>query len=141
MAENVESGKDTEDASSATAKPVSEAPSIKENGSEAISRNKEDIEEERANEKTETECQEGTDDVESSEKKKDDGHENGGDEVVTLDDEGDERVPTKTIPDSVFYESVSEEEKQYYGENPISGDKIELMKVQCTACFKQVLST
>ena len=61
------------------------------------------------------------------------------DEVVTLDDEGDERVPTKTIPDPVFYESVSEEEKQYYEENPISGDKIELMKVQCTACFKQVL--
>ena len=90
------------------------------------------------NEKTDTECQEDTGDVESSEKKT---VENGGEEVVTLDDEGgdEERVPTKTIPDSVFFESVSEEEKQYYEENPISADKIELMKVQCTACFKQVL--
>ena len=81
--------------------------------------------------------------MESSEKKTDDNHENGGEEVVTLDDEGgdEERVPTKTIPDPVFFESVSEEEKQYYEENPISADKIELMKVQCTACFKQVLPT
>ena len=137
MAENVENAKDTED------KPVDEAPSVKESESESIGSNKEEIAEEGANEKTETECQEDTGDVESCEKKTDDDHENEGEEVVTLDDEGgdDERVPTKTIPDSVFFERVSEEEKEYYGENPIAADKIELMKVQCTACFKQVLST
>ena len=62
--------------------------------------------------------------------------EDGGEDVVTLDDEG--AVPVKTIPDSVFFENVSDEEKQYYEDNPISPDKIELLKVQCTACFKQV---
>ena len=134
MAENVENAKETEDASSATDKPVDKAPLVKESESESSS-NKE----EGADEKTE--CQENT--VDKEEKKTDGNHENGGEEVVTLDDEGgdDERVPTKTIPDSVFFESVSEEEKQYYEENPISADKIELLKVQCTACFKQVLST
>ena len=136
MAENVENGKDTEDASNAADKSADEALSVKENGSESTSSNMEDFGEEVANE---TESQEDGDGVESIEKKKDDSHENGGDEVVTLDDEGDERVPTKTIPDSVFYESVSEEEKQYYEENPISVEKIEGMKMQCTACFKQVL--
>ena len=136
MAENVENAKDSEDTS--TEKPVDETSTIKENESESIDSNKGEIEEKGSNEKTETECQEDTGHVESSEKKT---VENGGEEVVTLDDEGgdDERVPTKTIPDSVFFESVSEEEKQYYEENPISADKIELMKVQCTACFKQVL--
>ena len=136
MAENVENAKDSEDTS--TEKPVDETSTIKENENESIDGNKGEIEEEDSNEKTETECQEDTGSVESSEKKT---VENGGEEVVTLDDEGgdEERVPTKTIPDSVFFESVSEEEKQYYEENPISADKIELMKVQCTACFKQVL--
>ena len=129
MAENA---KDTEDTS--TDKPVDETSTIKENESESLDSNKGEIEEEDSNEKAEAE----SGDVESPEKKT---VENGGEEVVTLDDEGgdDERVPTKTIPDSVFFESVSEEEKQYYEENPISADKIELMKVQCTACFKQVL--
>ena len=132
MAENVENTKDSEDTS--TEKPVDETSTIKENESESLDSNKGEIEEEDSNEKAEAE----TGDVESPEKKT---VENGGEEVVTLDDEGedDERVPTKTIPDSVFFESVSEEEKQYYEENPISADKIELMKVQCTACFKQVL--
>ena len=141
MAENPENAKDNEEeASSVVDKPVDETSPVKEKESESIGGNKDDIEEEDTNEKTETECQEDAGDVESSEKKKGDNHENGGDEVVTVDDEGgdDERVPTKTIPDSVFFESVSEEEKQYYGENPISADKIEMMKVQCTACFKQV---
>ena len=132
MAENVENAKDSEDTS--TDKPVDETSTIKENESESLDSNKGEIEEEDSNEKAEAE----SGDVESPEKKT---VENGGEEVVTLDDEGgdDERVPTKTIPDSVFFESVSEEEKQYYEENPISADKIELMKVQCTACFKQVL--
>lgn len=62
-----------------------------------------------------------------------------GEDVVTLDDDGvDDVVPTVTIPDAIFYDSVSEEEKKYYEDNPISPDKIEEMKVQCTACFKQV---
>ena len=137
MAENVDNAKDTEEASCVTDKAVD-----KEKESEPISGNKEEIDEEGTNENTESECQKDTGEVESSEKKTDDNHENGGEEVVTLDDEGgdEERVPTKTIPDPVFFESVSEEEKQYYEENPISADKIELMKVQCTACFKQVLS-
>ena len=141
MAENVENAKDAEeDASSVVDKSIDETSPVKEKENESMGSNKKEIEEEDANDKTETGCQEDTGDVESSEKKTDDNHENGGEEVVTLDDEGgdEERVPTKTIPDSVFFESVSEEEKQYYGKNPISADKIELMKVQCTACFKQV---
>ena len=141
MAENVENAKDAEEEVSSVAdKSIDETSPVKEKENESMGSNKKEIEEEDANDKTETECQEDTGDVESSEKKTDDNHENGVEEVVTLDDEGgdEERVPTKTIPDSVFFESVSEEEKQYYGKNPISADKIELMKVQCTACFKQV---
>ena len=136
MDENDENGKDIEDASGGADKVVDTTSTFVEDERESKDSNNGEIEEEDANEKTETE----SGDVESSEKKTGAIEENGGEEVVTLDDEGgdDERVPTKTIPDPLFFESVSEEEKQYYEENPISADKIELMKVQCTACFKQV---
>ena len=134
MDENDENGKDIEDASGGADKVVDTTSTFVEDERESKDSNNGEIEEEDANEKTES------GDVESSEKKTGAIEENGGEEVVTLDDEGgdDERVPTKTIPDPLFFESVSEQEKQYYEENPISADKIELMKVQCTACFKQV---
>ena len=122
MAENVENAKDPEDA------PESSSPKERESDSNKTSR--EAIEEKVVNGGVEAEtC--------DTEKTKEEGpQEDGGEDVVTLDDEG--AVPVKTIPDSVFFENVSDEEKQYYEDNPISPDKIELLKVQCTACFKQV---
>ena len=121
MAENVENAKDPEDA------PESSSP--KESESDSNNANGEAIEEKVVNGRVEVEtC--------DTEKTKEVPQEDGGEDVVTLDDEG--AVPVKTIPDSVFFENVSDEEKQYYEDNPISPDKIELLKVQCTACFKQV---
>ena len=121
MAENVENAKDPEDA------PESSSP--KESESDSNNANGEAIEEKVVNGRIEVEtC--------DTEKTKEVPQEDGGEDVVTLDDEG--AVPVKTIPDSVFFENVSDEEKQYYEDNPISPDKIELLKVQCTACFKQV---
>ena len=121
MAENVENAKDPEDA------PESSSP--KESESDSNNANGEAIEEKVVNGRIEVEtC--------DTEKTKEGPQEDGGEDVVTLDDEG--AVPDKTIPDSVFFENVSDEEKQYYEDNPISPDKIELLKVQCTACFKQV---
>ena len=35
-------------------------------------------------------------------------------DVITVDDAGDNVIPSKTVPDVVFFESVSEEEKKYY---------------------------
>ena len=35
-------------------------------------------------------------------------------EVITVDDTNDGDVPSKTVPDVVFFDSVSEEEKQFY---------------------------
>ena len=123
MAENVENAKDPEDA------PESSSP--KESESDSNNANGEAIEEKVVNGRIEVEtC--------DTEKTKEVPQEDGGEDVVTLDDEG--AVPVKTIPDSVFFENVSDEEKQYYEDNPISPDKIELLKVQCTACFKQVQS-
>ena len=123
MAENVENAKDPEDA------PESSSP--KESESDSNNANGEAIEEKVVNGRVEVEtC--------DTEKTKEVPQEDGGEDVVTLDDEG--AVPVKTIPDSVFFENVSDEEKQYYEDNPISPDKIELLKVQCTACFKQVQS-
>ena len=123
MAENVENAKDPEDA------PESSSP--KESESDSNNANREAVEEKVVNGGVEVEtC--------DTEKTKEGPQEDGGEDVVTLDDEG--AVPVKTIPDSVFFENVSDEEKQYYEDNPISPDKIELLKVQCTACFKQVQS-
>jgi len=52
-----------------------------------------------------------------------------GDDVVTVDDdEGEENIPSVTIPDVVFFDSVSDEEKKYYEDNPIPLDKVEDMK-------------
>ena len=59
-------------------------------------------------------------------------------EVVTLEDDGGDAVPSVTVPDVVFFDNVSEEEKKFFEDNMISADKVEDMKVQCTACFKQV---
>ena len=121
MAENVENAKDPEDA------PESSSP--KESESDSNNANGEAIEEKVVNGRVVVEtC--------DTEKTKEVPQEDGGEDVVTLDDEG--AVPVKTIPDSVFFENVSDEEKQYYEDNNISPDKIELLKVQCTACFKQV---
>lgn len=78
------------------------------------------------------------DDVEEKEDVTEDkSHDDGDDDVVTLEDDGG-KIPTVTIPDVVFFDSVSEEEKKYYEENIILPSKIESMKMQCTACFKQV---
>ena len=130
MAENVENAKDPEDASGAGVEaPSDKSSSSKKSESDSNNTTGEAIEEKVVNGGVEVEtC--------DTEKTKDGPQEDGGEDVVTLDDEG--AVPVKTIPDSVFFENVSDEEKQYYEDNPISPDKIELLKVQCTACFKQV---
>ena len=130
MAENVENAKDPEDAPGAGVEPPSDKSSSSQKSESDFNKaNGEAIEEKVVNGVVEVEtC--------DTEKTKEGPQEDAGEDVVTLDDEG--AVPVKTIPDSVFFENVSNEEKQYYEDNPISPDKIELLKVQCTACFKQV---
>jgi len=59
-------------------------------------------------------------------------------EVITVDDTNDGDIPSKTVPDVVFYENVTEEEKKYYEENGPTMDSVETMNIQCTACWKQV---
>lgn len=59
-------------------------------------------------------------------------------EVITVDDTNDGDVPSKTVPDVVFYDNVTEEEKKYYDENGPTMDSVETMNIQCTACWKQV---
>jgi len=59
-------------------------------------------------------------------------------EVITVDDTNDGDVPSKTVPDVVFFDSVSDEEKQFYEENGPTVDSVETMNIQCTACWKQV---
>ena len=59
-------------------------------------------------------------------------------DVITVDDKGDDNVPSKTIPDSVFYENVSDEEKQYYEDKAPSQDSLENKIITCSACNKQV---
>ena len=59
-------------------------------------------------------------------------------DVITVEDTGENALPSKTIPDAVFFASVSEEEKQYYEDNSLSQAKLETFNVRCTACWKQV---
>merc|ERR1711915_467489 len=59
-------------------------------------------------------------------------------EVITVEDTVDDNVPCKTVPDVVFYDNVSDEEKKYYEEEGPSIESIESLNVQCTACWKQV---
>lgn len=59
-------------------------------------------------------------------------------EVITVDDSNDGNVPSKTVPDVVFYDNVSEEEKKFYEENGPTVESVEKMNIQCTACWKQV---
>jgi hypothetical protein len=59
-------------------------------------------------------------------------------EVITIDDSKEPDVAKKTVPDLEFFDGVSEAEKDYYREHRQAPDKVELMKIQCTACWKQV---
>ena len=59
-------------------------------------------------------------------------------DVITVEDAGDSAIPSKTVPDVVFFDSVSEEEKKYYEENSPSQAKLETVNINCTACWKQV---
>ena len=59
-------------------------------------------------------------------------------DVITVEDVGDNAIPSKTIPDVVFFDSVSEEEKNYYEEHSPSQSKLETININCTACWKQV---
>ena len=60
------------------------------------------------------------------------------DDVITVEDSGENVLPSKTISDADFYDSVSEEEKQYYEKNSLPQSKLESHDVRCTACWKQV---
>jgi hypothetical protein len=42
------------------------------------------------------------------------------------------------VSDADFFAGVSEEEKEYYRQHRLSPDQVEVLKVQCTACWKQV---
>merc|ERR1711892_1374612 len=59
-------------------------------------------------------------------------------EVITVDDTNDGDIPSKTVPDVVFYDNVTEEEKKFYEENGPTVESVETMNIQCTACWKQV---
>lgn len=59
-------------------------------------------------------------------------------DVITVEDAGDNAIPSKTVPDVVFFDSVSEEEKKYYEDNAPSQSKLETLNINCTACWKQV---
>ena len=59
-------------------------------------------------------------------------------DVITVEDAGDNTIPSKTVPDVVFFDSVSEEEKTYYEDNSPSQSKLETININCTACWKQV---
>jgi len=59
-------------------------------------------------------------------------------EVITVDDTNDGDIPSKTVPDVVFYDSVSDEEKKFYEEEGPTMESVETMNIQCTACWKQV---
>ena len=59
-------------------------------------------------------------------------------DIITVEDKGEDNLPSKTISDTVFFDSVSEEEKQYYEEKAPSQQSLETMNINCTACWKQV---
>jgi len=59
-------------------------------------------------------------------------------EVITVDDSNEGNVPSKTVPDVVFFDKVSEEEKNFYSEHGPTPESVEKMNIQCTACWKQV---
>ena len=60
-------------------------------------------------------------------------------DVITVEDTGEGNVPSQTVPDVVFYDEVSEEEKQYYSAHLQKAKTgLEMSTVQCTACWKQV---
>eukprot|EP00092_Neocalanus_flemingeri_P039757 GFUD01043296.1.p1 GENE.GFUD01043296.1~~GFUD01043296.1.p1 ORF type:complete len:610 (+),score=230.65 GFUD01043296.1:50-1879(+) len=59
-------------------------------------------------------------------------------EVITVEDTNEGNVPSKTVPDVVFYDKVSEEEKKFYEENGPTPESVDTMNMQCTACWKQV---
>ena len=59
-------------------------------------------------------------------------------DIITVEDKGEDNLPSKTISDVVFFDSVSEEEKQYYEEKAPSQQSLETMNINCTACWKQV---
>jgi len=150
MAETVEMPDKKEEKAVATSENGDTAEATKDNKAE-VEATSDREEEEVVSEKTESSPSKSESDSKETEESEvagdnedanDDAEDKESEEkgdVVTLDDDGgDDVVPTTTIPDTIFYDSVSEEEKKYYEDNPISPDKIEEMKVQCTACFKQV---
>ena len=64
-------------------------------------------------------------------------------DVITIDDskEPEDEVAQKkrvTVPDAEFFAGVSDPEKEYYREHRLAPDQVEVLKVQCTACWKQV---
>lgn len=45
---------------------------------------------------------------------------------------------SKTISDSIFFENISQDEKDFYSEEGQKAEDIGEMSIQCTACWKQV---
>jgi hypothetical protein len=69
------------------------------------------------------------------------GLQDDGSDVITIDDGKEPDVVKKTISDADFFEAVSGEEKEFYRAHRHEPDEVQLMKIQCTACWKQVRLT
>jgi len=48
---------------------------------------------------------------------------------------------SKTISDAIFFENISQDEKDFYAEEGQKPEDIGEMSIQCTACWKQVNRT
>jgi hypothetical protein len=69
------------------------------------------------------------------------GLQDDGSDVITIDDGKEPDIVKKTISDADFFEAVSGEEKEFYRAHRHEPDEVQLMKIQCTACWKQVRLT
>jgi len=59
-------------------------------------------------------------------------------DVITIDDGKESDISKKTISDADFFGAVTDEEKEFYRTHRHEPDEVQLMKIQCTACWKQV---
>jgi len=69
------------------------------------------------------------------------GLQDDGSDVITIDDGKEPDIVKKTVSDADFFEAVSGEEKEFYRAHRHEPDEVQLMKIQCTACWKQVRLT
>ena len=61
-------------------------------------------------------------------------------DVITIDDGRESDIVKRTVSDAEFFGAVSETEQEFYRTHRQEPDEVQLMKIQCTACWKQVSS-